>query len=54
VDAVGDGAEVVVTWVLVLEGYISEVLDGALEAIAVPLLHPYITRIVRPSPKRKA
>jgi hypothetical protein len=42
VDAVGDVGEAVAvkTGVLELEGYTSEVLEGALEIIVLPLLHP--------------
>jgi hypothetical protein len=52
--AVGDEAPVfnekavvIETWVLEPVGYASEVLDGAPETIVLPLLHPYITDVIR-------
>lgn len=41
-DAVGDVGEAVVVkiGVLELEGYTNEILEGALETIVLPLLHP--------------
>lgn len=44
---VDEKAAVIETWMLELVGYASEVLDGALETIVLPLLHPYITDVIR-------